>query len=168
MQLLRSFAALCVCAALALSQQPAAPQKKGGGPPTPPPIQPKPEELAKIKEKSEQIQALVKELRAKRADATMIGDVEVFAHAGRMLLEYPELINTQAALDRSYPVLDRGIERAKQLQAGKPEWNQGKKQIHAYYSEDGWVGPTLRHHPSRELRPGQAGASVRLAAWPAE
>lgn len=141
MQLLRSCAVLCVCTALAIAQAPA-PQKKGGGTPPPPPIQPKPEELAKIKEKSEQIEALVKELRARRADPTMIGDVEVFAKSGRMLLEYPELIGTQAALDRVYPVLDRGIERAKQLQAGKPEWNQGKKQILAYYSElDGSVQP---------------------------
>src|SRR5262249_48778516 len=134
------------------------PKKKGEGTPPPPPIQPKPEELAKIREKSEQIESLVKELRAKRADAVMIGDVEVFAHAGRMLLEYPELIGTQAALDRAYPLLDRGIERAQQWQAGKPEWNTGKKQIHAYYSEiDGSVQPygiTLpeNYDPSKPAR----------------
>ena len=39
-------------------------------------------------------------------------------------------------------VLDQGIERAKQLQSNQPQWNQGKKQIHAYYSEiDGAVLP---------------------------
>src|SRR5258708_2232404 len=57
----------------------------------PPPIQAKPEELAKIKEKTEQIEALVKDLKAKRAAPEMVGDVEVYSHAGQMLLEYPDM-----------------------------------------------------------------------------
>jgi hypothetical protein len=141
-----------VCASLAFAQQPAPPQAgppqqpagRGGGrgAPPPPPIQPKPEELARVKEKTEQIETLVKELRAKRADATMLGDVEVFAKAGRMLLEFPELFGTQNGIDHSFGVLDQGIERAKQLLAGKPQWNEGRKQIHAYYSAiDGSVQP---------------------------
>jgi hypothetical protein len=56
---------------------------------TPPPVQAKPEELAKIKDKTEQIQALVKNLKAKRAQPELVGDVEVYAHADNMLLEYP-------------------------------------------------------------------------------
>ena len=47
---------------------------RGGG--TPPPIQAKPEELAKIKEKNGQIDALVKELKAKRASPELVGDVD--------------------------------------------------------------------------------------------
>jgi hypothetical protein len=66
----------------------------------------------------------------------------VRAKAGRMLLEFPELFGTQNAIDHSFLVLDQGIERAKQLQSGQPQWNQGRKQIHAYYSEiDGSVQP---------------------------
>jgi len=59
---------------------------RGGG--TPPPIQAKRDELAKIKEKTGQIDALVKDLKAKRTNPELVGDVEVYAHAGKMLLEY--------------------------------------------------------------------------------
>jgi pimeloyl-ACP methyl ester carboxylesterase len=98
--------------------------------------------LARIKEKTEQIEALARELKRKRADPQMLADVEVYAKAGRMLLEFPELFGTQNAIDHSFVVLDQGIERVKQLQSDLPQWNQGKKQIHAYYSEiDGSVQP---------------------------
>ena len=111
-------------------------------PNTPPPIQPKPEELARIREKTEQIEALAKQLRHKHADAAMLADVEVYAKAGRMLLEFPELFGTQNAIDHAFGVLDQGIERAKQLEAGQPQWNEGKKQIHAYVSQiDGSLEP---------------------------
>ena len=133
---------ITLCAAIALMGQQAAPPKQaaGRGTPPPPPVNAKPEELAKVKEKTEQIEALVKALRAKRADPVLLGDVEVYAHAGRMLMEFPELFGTQAAIDRSFGVLDQGIERARQLQSGQPQWNQGKRRIHAYTSEiDGAV-----------------------------
>jgi len=113
---------------------------RGGG--TPPPIQAKPEELAKIKEKAEQIDALVKDLKAKRANPELVGDVEVYAHAGKMLLEYPDMFANQNAIEHAFTTLDQGIERGKQLQANQPQWNQGKRRIHAYVSEiDGAVLP---------------------------
>ncbi len=113
-------------------------QRRGG----PPPLEPKPEDLAQIKAKSERIEATVKELKAKHTDPDQVGDVEVYAKAGRFLLEFPELIGTQAAMDHSMLVLDRGIERAQQLSSGTAPWNEGKKQIHAYYSAmDGSVQP---------------------------
>src|SRR5438876_12347498 len=75
-----------------IAQQPAPPAAAGGGGQgrgaTPPPVQAKPEELAKIKDKTEQIEALVKDLKTKRAQPDLVGDVEVYAHAGNMLLEY--------------------------------------------------------------------------------
>src|SRR5215475_5780914 len=123
-----------------------------------PPVQPKPEELAQIQSKSEQIEAIIKELKAKHADPALIGDVEVYAKAGRILLEFPELFGNQNAIDHSMTVLDQGIERAKQLQAGQSPWNSGKKQIHAYYSAmDGSVQPyaiTLpeNYDPSKPAR----------------
>jgi hypothetical protein len=107
-----------------------------------PPVQPKPEELAQTQSKAEQIESLVKELKAKHADADLIGDVEVYAKAGRFLLEFPELFGTQAAIDHSTIVLDQGIARGQQLQKGESPWTTGKKQIHAYYSAiDGSVQP---------------------------
>src|SRR6185295_16595665 len=149
-------AVLSVCL---LAQQPQQPAGRGAGRgKVPPPIEAKPQELATVKEKTAQIEALTKELKSKRVDPQLLADVEVYAHAGRMLLEFPELFGTQNAIDHSFIVLDQGIERAKQLQSGQPQWNQGKKQIHAYYSEiDGSVQPygiTLpaNYDPARPAR----------------
>ena len=145
----QSLSAILVLALVALISQPGAAQQaqpsptpggRGGG--TPPPIQAKPEELAKIKEKTEQIDALVKDLKAKRANPELVGDVEVYAHAGKMLLEYPDMFANQNAIEHAFTTLDQGIERGKQLQANQPQWNQGKRRIHAYTSEiDGAVLP---------------------------
>jgi pimeloyl-ACP methyl ester carboxylesterase len=126
--------------------------------PTPAPITAKPEELAKIKTQTAQIDALVKELKAKRASPEMVTDVEVYAHAGRMLLECPDMFGNQAAIEHAFVTLDQGIERGKQLQSGQPQWNQGKRRIHAYTSEiDGAVlpyGVTLpeNYDPSKPTR----------------
>lgn len=109
---------------------------------TPPPIQAKPEELAQIKVKTAQIEALVKELKTKRAAPELVTDVEVYAHAGKMLLEYPDMFGSQAAIEHAFVTLGQGIQRGKQLLANQPEWNLGKRQIHAYVSEiDGAVLP---------------------------
>src|ERR1700728_3465004 len=95
--------AACVAAlvffGIVWAQQPASAaagsaQQAGGrgkgtqSPPPPPPIDPKPEELARIREKTEQIEKLAGELN--HADPVLLNDVEVYAKAGRMLLEFPE------------------------------------------------------------------------------
>jgi hypothetical protein len=126
-------------ACVTLAQAPKASAKKA---PTPPPITAKPAELARIKEKTDQLAALVRDLKASRAEAKLVADVEVYAHAGRMLQEYPDMFANQSSIDRAFATLDRGIERANQLKAGQPQWNQGNRQIHAYVSEiDGAVVP---------------------------
>src|SRR4051812_4914807 len=94
-------------------------QGRGGG--TAPPITAKPEELAKIKEKTGQIEALVKDLKAKRAKPELVGDVEVYVHAGKMLLEYPDMFSNQAAIEHAFSTLDQGIERGQQLQTNQPQ-----------------------------------------------
>ena len=133
-------ASLAVGLATAQPQTPGRGQPKGAPPPAP--ITAQPGELATIQTKTEQIEALVKELKAKHADPVLVGDVEVYAHAGRMLLEIPDMFANQAAIEHAFTVLDQGIERARQLQTNQPQWIQGKKQIRAYYSEiDGAVLP---------------------------
>ena len=135
-----ALAATCTAAAVfigILVAQPPAPQTaagrgRGAQAPTPPAIVPKPEELARVRDKSEQIEKLVSELKAKHADPVLLNDVEVYAKAGRFLIEYPELFGTQAAIDHSFEVLDQGIERAHQLMDGKPQWEQGPKRVEAY------------------------------------
>jgi pimeloyl-ACP methyl ester carboxylesterase len=130
-------AASFLCLTLMIqAQQPGTPpaRRKGTGPPSQPSITAKPEELAKIKDKTEQIETLVKDLRVKHANPELLGDVEVYAKAGRMLIEFPDMFGSQAAIEHAYQVLDQGIERGKQLQANQPQRNLSKKQIHAYYS----------------------------------
>lgn len=115
---------------------------RGPAAPTPPPIEAKPEELAKIQEKTVQIEARVAELKSKRTAPELVDDVAVYAHAGRMLLENPNMFANQAAIEHAFATLDEGLERAKQLQAGQPQWTQGKRRIYAYTSEiDGAVLP---------------------------
>ncbi len=163
---MRNFAPFATClaaAALALApargQQPAPPQPQPRGPRTfQPPIQPKPEEIAQVKAKTEQIEAMVRELKAKHAEPDLVGDVEVYGKAGRMLLEFPDQFFTQNGIDHALAVLDQGIARAKELETGQSNWMQAKKQIHAYYSAiDGSVQPygiTLpANYDSLEPRP---------------
>ena len=131
-------------AVLSVAQQPpAAPGRAGGrGGRGAPPVQPKAEELAQITAKAAQIETLVNELTVKHADADLVGDVAVYAKAGRFLLEFPELFNTQPAIDHLMTVLDQGMELGKQLQGGQAPWTAGKSRTYAYYSEiDGSVQP---------------------------
>ena len=72
-------------------------QRRGGA--TQPSIQAKPEELAIIKEKTEQIEGLVKDLKASHVQPELVGDVVVYAHAGKMLLEYPDMFGNQAVIE---------------------------------------------------------------------
>ena len=101
-----------------------------------------PADLSRIQAKSTQIETAVAELKAGRADPTLIGDVEVYAHAGRMLLEFPELFGNQAAVDHAMETLDTGLARAKALQAGQSPWATGDSRLYAYTSKiDGSVQP---------------------------
>jgi pimeloyl-ACP methyl ester carboxylesterase len=125
------------------AQQP--PRRGGGrgrGAATTPAIEATPQELVTIKEKTEQIQSLVKDLKAGGAKPELVDDVEVYAHAGQMLLEYPNMFGSLAAIAHALSTLDQGIERGKQLQSNQPQWNQGRKQILGYTSQiDGAVLP---------------------------
>ena len=131
---------------------------RGPAAPAPAAIQAKPEELAKIREKTAAIDSLVKGLKAKKAAPDLVTDVEAYAHAGRMLLENPDMFANQNSIEHAFVTLDQGIERGKQLQAGQPQWTQGKKRIYAYTSAiDGAVLPygiTLpeNYDPSKPTR----------------
>jgi hypothetical protein len=114
-------------------------QQRGGRGPA---FEPRPLDLASLGTRSQDIEVLVERAKANHADPDLVGDVEVYAKAGRYLLEFPEFLVNQKAVDHALTVLDRGIERANQLLAGKAPWMSGKKQIHAYYSAmDGSVQP---------------------------
>jgi hypothetical protein len=109
---------------------------------TPAPFHVNPDDLERIKARTASLEALVQVLKAKHADQDLTGDVEIYAKAGKILLEFPDQIFTQKHVDHALAILDSGIERANQLLDGKSPWTAGKKQIHAYYSTiDGSIQP---------------------------
>lgn len=144
-RLLLSVTLGCLLSAQSTPAQTPAPGPRGGPQkkaPTPPPLTAKPAELVQIKAKTDHITALVAELKAKGAEPDLVTDVAVYAHAGRMLLEYPDMFTNQGAIERAFTTLDQGIERGRQLMASQPQWNHGKRRIHAYTSAiDGAVLP---------------------------
>lgn len=77
-------------------------QKQKAAPP--PAIEPKAEELARVKAKTEEIESILKTASTK--DAALRTDVEVYAKAGRLLLEFPQTFFTQAGIDQAMMVLD--------------------------------------------------------------
>ena len=113
-------------------------QKKGGG--QSPPIQPKPEELQAVKTKADEIDALLKGVQA---GADVLADVEIYSKAGHFLHEFPQTFFTQEGIDQALTVLDQGLERARQLKAGRRPWLESKgRRVHGHRSPlDGSVQP---------------------------
>jgi pimeloyl-ACP methyl ester carboxylesterase len=96
-----------------------------------------------MRAKIEKIEAAVRAARAKHVSEDLIADVDVYAKAGRWVLEFPEDLFVAADIKHTHAVLDTGVERAAQLQQGQSPWNEKKgKRIHGYYSAlDGSVQP---------------------------
>lgn len=137
--------AVCVGGWFLAAQQPAAPPapppKKGGM--RIPSITPKPEELREIEAKTVELENRAAALRARRVSLDLLADVEIYAKAGRFTLEFPQTFFTQETIDQLLAVLDKGLERATQLEAGASPWVAAKgRKIHGYYSAlDGSVQP---------------------------
>ena len=111
-------------------------------PQAPPPIKPTAEETQRIQAKTDELAALIRNLKSRHADADLLADVAVYEKAGRMLLEFPEDFFTQAGIDHTLAVLDTGLERARKLQSGQSPWTTGARRLHGYYSAlDGSVQP---------------------------
>ncbi len=135
-----------VAAALALlpltAQQPAHPPALPAARVQPVPITPTPAEVDQIKARTAELERLVSALKAQGRTADQVTDVEVYAKAGQMLLEFPDQFFTQNGILHAQAVLETGISKAKQLQNHVSPELTGRKQIHAYRSEiDGSVQP---------------------------
>ena len=101
-----------------------------------PTFQASPEDLAAIRAKVEKIDAAVRALRSSHASEDLIADVDVYAKAGKWVLEFPEDFFVADDVKHLLAVLDAGIER---VTKGPPA--KGKR-IHGYYSAlDGSVQP---------------------------
>lgn len=124
----------------------------------PPPFVATAAELSRVRATTAQIDSAVVELKGRHADATLVADVEVYAHAGHMLLEFPELFGNQAAVDHAMETLESGVARAKALQGGQSPWVAGDSRLYGYVSKmDGSVQPyhvslPAHYDPSKPVR----------------
>ena len=118
----RLFASLIfLCSLLPLVAAQQAPQTPPR-PPQQPTVTPTDDEKQRIQTKIDELDNLVRELKAKRVNEDLLADVEIYAKAGRWLLEFPGFFFVQDDIKNALTVLDQGIERAKQLQAGQLSW----------------------------------------------
>src|SRR5205823_132580 len=85
-----------------------------------------PADRQEIQTKLDQLDALIKPLKAKRGEDDLMADVDVHSKAAHWVLEFPEDVTAQNDVRNVLAVLDRGLERAKQLQAGQSPWTSQK------------------------------------------
>jgi hypothetical protein len=96
-----------------------------------------------VQAKLTELDALIKPIKAKRGEDDLMADVDVHSKAAHWVLEFPEDVTNATDIRNVLAVLDRGIERAKQLQAGQSPWTTQKGTVaFGYYSPlDGSVQP---------------------------
>src|SRR3954468_13255924 len=100
------------------AQQPPAGRGGGRGPAAPPP-ELTAEQKGQYQSKIAEIDAMVKAFRAKKVNEDLIADVDIYAKAGKWLLEFPQGFGNAQGVATYLGVLDQGIERGRQLQQGK-------------------------------------------------
>ena len=97
--------------------------------PATPPYQPTDAEKQQIQAKIDQLGAIIRELRSRRADDALLADVEIYYEAARWKMAYPEEFFRQRSVADTLAVLDKGLERAAQLKEGKSPWTTQKGRV---------------------------------------
>ena len=109
-----------------------------------PPYQPTDDEKQQIRAKAGELASALKQLAAKKTDAALLADVEVYHKAAEWILRYgDEEFYSKRYVADTLAALDRGLARAKELAANKPSWPAQKgRLVRAYRSRvDGSVQP---------------------------
>jgi hypothetical protein len=145
--------ALCVAPLIARQPQqppvgtPAVPGGRGGrgggrGPAQPPP-ELTAEQKAQYQSKIRELDSMVKAFWARKVNEDLIADVDIYAKAGKWLLEFPQGFANPQAITNYLAVLDQGLERGRQLQNGQSPWvmEKGRKVLGYYSPLDGSVQP---------------------------
>ena len=101
---------------------PAAAPGRGGRGPAPPPPQLTGEQKSQYQSKIDEIDAAVKDLRARKVNEDLIADVDIYSKAGKWLLEFPQGFANAQNITSFLAVLDQGIERGRQLHEGQSPW----------------------------------------------
>jgi dienelactone hydrolase len=111
---------------------------------TPPPVVPPSAENKQIIErKVSELANRVTALKAKHIDPSLIADVDIYRKAAEYILRFPEEFATAEFTPNTIAVLDTGMKRAGELEAGAPSWPKRKGHVvRAYVSKlDGSVQP---------------------------
>ena len=106
-------------------------------------VLPTAEEKRQLQSKIEIIDGIIQKMKGKHPSDGLVADIEVFAQAGRWLLEFPDTFYTADGIKNAFAVLDMGLERARQMERGQSPWvgRKGRK-IHGFYSAlDGSLQP---------------------------
>src|SRR6266700_3233893 len=80
--------------------------------------QPTAEEKRQIEAKMSELSSHVKALAAKKNDAALLADVDIYRKAAEYILRFPEEFATKAHITNTIAALDTGLARAKELEAG--------------------------------------------------
>jgi len=110
-------------------------------PPSPQP--PTAEEKREIERKMNVLGERVQALAARKVDPALLADVDIYRKAAEYILRFPEEFAAKEFTPNTVAVLDTGLQRARELEAGMPSWATRKGHVvRAYVSRlDGSVQP---------------------------
>lgn len=138
-----------------VAQQPAPPAppgtgRRGGRGQAPPRYELTNQDRQALRTKLDELDPLVRALKTKRGEDDLLADVEIHAKAGHWMLEFPQDVTVEEDVSVALKMLDRGIERAKQLQHGQSPWasQKGKVALGFYSPLDGSIQPLLLTVPA--------------------
>ncbi len=107
------------------------------------PYKPVDAEKQQIRAKMGELAKAIQGLRERRADDALLAEVEVYHKAAEWILRYEEEFYNKSYLANTLAALDKGLTRAKELEAGNASWPAQKGRfVRAYRSRvDGSVQP---------------------------
>jgi pimeloyl-ACP methyl ester carboxylesterase len=97
------------------------------------PFRPADRDRQQIQAKLKALTGAVNALRAAKADDDLLVDVEVCQRAVENILRFPDEFFDQQHVDNTLATLDRGLDRAQQIRAGKSSWAQQKGRVSRAY-----------------------------------
>jgi dienelactone hydrolase len=108
-----------------------------------PPAVPSLDDTRAIEQRLADLSARIKALGARQTDPSLVADVEIYRKAAQYILRFPEEIANEAFVTDTLAVLDTGLARARELDAGAPSWPKRRRHVvRGYVSRvDGSVQP---------------------------
>src|SRR5262249_10590902 len=129
----------------------------------PPVYHPSADETRAMEAKVSDLSARINGLRAKKADPALLADVDIYRRAAELILRFPEEFASQRFVADTLAVLDTGLARVRELDAGAPSWPERKGHVvRGYVSRvDGTVQPYALTIPASY----DASKPARLDIW---